>query len=149
MEAAWTSAQIGGMSASDATPQTKRRWSFFKSDIEVVDVEVGGTGWGAVVIAAVTPCVAARTAAATMAGISRGGDGTGMVAAGGGAGAGAGNVPCEVVRVGVSKDPLVGVRIEVLVGRVLGVSSAGGGVKGVRAGIMAPGPDASRVIGVW
>ena len=149
MEAAWTSAQIGGMSASDATPQTKRRCSFFKSDIEVVDVEVGGIGWGAVVMAAVTPCVADRTAAATMAAISRGDDGPGMVAAGGGAGVGARNVPCGVVHVGVSTDPLVGVQVDGLGGRALGVSSAGSGVKRVRAGVMAPAPDASKVVGVW
>ena len=122
MVAAWTSAQIRGMSVSEATLQTKRRWSFFRSDIAVVDVGVGGTGWVAVVMAAVTPCVAARIASLTMAAISNGGAGTGMVTAGGGAGV--------VVRGGVRTAPLVGVRIDGLVGRVLGVFSAGRGMIG-------------------
>ena len=146
MVAAWTSAQIRGMSVSEATLQTKRRWIFFKSDIAVVDVGVGGTGWVAVVMAAVTPCVAARIASLTMAPISNGGAGTGMVT-GGGEGAGAGNVTSGVARSGVSRGPLVGVRIEVLVGRVLGVSSSGGGVRVVRAVVVVPAPDASGVVG--
>ena len=133
------------MPASDATLQTKRRCSFFKSDIDVVDDGVGGAGLEAVAIAAVTPCVAARIASLTMAPTSNGGAGTGMVT-GGGAGAGVGNVTSGVARSGVSRGPLVGVRIEVLGGRVLGVSTSEGGVR-VRAVVVVHAPDASGMVG--
>ena len=92
---------------------------------------VGDTGWGAVVIAAVTPCVAAKTAAAIILAISSGCDVPGMGATGGSAGTGARIILCGVVRVDVSADPLVGVRINVLVGCVLGVPPCDGGVKRV------------------
>ena len=94
---------------------------------------VGGTGWGAVVIAAPA--------------ISSGGDIPGMGATGGGAVTGARIVPCGVVRVGVSAGPLVRVRNNVLVGRVLGVFPCGGGVKSVRVGTGVLARDASNVVG--
>ena len=133
------------MPASDATPQTKRRWSFFNSDIDVVDEGLGGAGLEVVAIAAVTPCVAAKIASLTMTPISNGGAGIGTVT-GGGAGAGAGNVTSGVARSGVSRGPLVGVRIEVLGGRVLGVSTSEGGVR-VRAVVVVHAPDASGMVG--
>ena len=58
---------------------------------------VGGTGRGAVVIAVVIPCVAAKTAATTMSAISSGGAVPGMGATGGRTGAGSLVVPWGMV----------------------------------------------------
>ena len=89
--------QIGGMSASAATPQTNRWCSFLRSDIALIG-EVAYRGvLGVMAITTVRLCVASKTAAAKIPTISSTGEAPVMGVVGGRVGGGPRGGPMRVL----------------------------------------------------